>query len=341
MRRLAFVRFLVDQGVDQARLPQPLAATSVLSFHDAVELFLVLVGEHLQANLPTQIHFADYWGKLQPYLPQGSHLPGKKAMERMNKIRVNHKHHGSIPSQTDIEQVRADVGTFLSDATTLVFDADFFAVDMAALVTRPKTAALLARAEERVEAGEMVEAFVDLAYAFDEMVSYYGRRYYDMFELPGPLHLGPTVRPIGRRWLPRLSNGDGPPSVEEMAHARSLTRGLEALAAVQRSVQVLAAGIPYDQYARFRVLTPDIVYHDGELSARITEFQRDRSHDDYLFCRQFVVMAALQLRPAEDLMLLNESRKKLMGKSVGPWPESSYSYVGIDRIKVGEVSLFE
>jgi len=37
-------------------------------------------------------------------------------MRRMNKSRVNFKHHGSIPSATDLDQFRGDVTTFFTDA---------------------------------------------------------------------------------------------------------------------------------------------------------------------------------------------------------------------------------
>jgi hypothetical protein len=42
MNRLAFVRMEYQQGVEQARRPEPLSFASLLLFHDCVELFLVL-----------------------------------------------------------------------------------------------------------------------------------------------------------------------------------------------------------------------------------------------------------------------------------------------------------
>lgn len=47
VRRLAFIRFFYGQGLEQAGRPQPMAATALLSFHDAVEMFLLLAAEHL------------------------------------------------------------------------------------------------------------------------------------------------------------------------------------------------------------------------------------------------------------------------------------------------------
>ena len=54
MQRLAFIRMLHQQGNEQAQLPNPIRVTCILTLHDAVELFSVLVGDHLGANLKSQ-----------------------------------------------------------------------------------------------------------------------------------------------------------------------------------------------------------------------------------------------------------------------------------------------
>lgn len=51
MKRLAFVQMLFLQGVEQSRLPEPLNVTSVLTLHDASELFLGMAAEKLGARL--------------------------------------------------------------------------------------------------------------------------------------------------------------------------------------------------------------------------------------------------------------------------------------------------
>jgi hypothetical protein len=110
MKRLAFIRLLYQQGVDQSSLPEPLTFTSVLAFHDAVELFLVLAGEHLGANPPEHLPFMKYWTELHPNkLAGGVELSGKVGMDRLNRIRNGFKHAGTMPGLAAIEQARADV----------------------------------------------------------------------------------------------------------------------------------------------------------------------------------------------------------------------------------------
>ena len=63
--RLAFIRFLYSEGVQQSRRPQPLASTAVLSFHDAVEMFLLLAAEHLRVNLSRNVTFDGYFSEIE------------------------------------------------------------------------------------------------------------------------------------------------------------------------------------------------------------------------------------------------------------------------------------
>ena len=85
MKRLAFIQMLFFQGIEQSRLPEPLNVTSVLSLHDASELFLVLAAEKLGAPLShRQVPFIEYWTLLNPSnLPGGVVLSGAKEMRRL------------------------------------------------------------------------------------------------------------------------------------------------------------------------------------------------------------------------------------------------------------------
>jgi hypothetical protein len=53
---------LYQQGIEQARRPEPLSLASLLTFHDSVELFLVLAADHLghryRAATPTSVILA-------------------------------------------------------------------------------------------------------------------------------------------------------------------------------------------------------------------------------------------------------------------------------------------
>ena len=71
-RRLSFIRYLYTQAVEQADQPEPFSAASILSFHDAIEMFLGLACEHRNVSVPTGIKFMEHWKYLDPALqPDG------------------------------------------------------------------------------------------------------------------------------------------------------------------------------------------------------------------------------------------------------------------------------
>lgn len=174
VRRLAFIRFLYLQGLEQAGRPQPLAATALLSFHDAVEMFLLLAAEHLNVNLDRNTTFDGYWTQIAAQA--GVQLPSRNAMRRMNNSRVNFKHHGSIPSATDLDQFRGDVTTFFTDATQAVFAGDFTSIDMTDLITQQAALTRIRDAETHASQGDYVEALALLSEALDDLLDDYADR---------------------------------------------------------------------------------------------------------------------------------------------------------------------
>ncbi|NSC25190.1 hypothetical protein FM076_30150 [Streptomyces albus subsp. chlorinus] len=193
IQRLAFIRFLHKQGMHQSAQPEPVSGTAILSFQDAAEHFLLLSAEHLEINIPGDIKFLQYWERLQPALPGNQPLPGKHPLGRMNKLRVDLKHHGTIPSASAIAQAKADITAFFTDATPLVFGVDFATVDMADLVTRSKTVEILKAAQDRVDQGNIPAAMAGLRIAFNELISYYGERR-ERGNARAPFSFGPTLK---------------------------------------------------------------------------------------------------------------------------------------------------
>jgi hypothetical protein len=89
-----------------------MSSAAILSFHDAVELFYVLALDHKAVQVNPKTPFEDYWGELSKKVPN---LSGRRGMERLNRVRVNLKHHGSIPGTQQIVDARTEVDTFLAE----------------------------------------------------------------------------------------------------------------------------------------------------------------------------------------------------------------------------------
>ena len=240
-----FVRFLYNQGLEQARHPQPLATAALLSFHDAVEMFLGLAADHLGVNLSPNVNFDGYFAEIKQ--GAGVDLPGRHPMRRMNRSRVNLKHHGLFPSPTDLEQFKGDVTTFLTDAATMVFKVDFLSLDMIDLVTQPKALSLLRSAETQAGQGDHTEALALLSEAFQDLLNDYAdRKQAADKSSPYTLWKRGSRTMFGQNHDPEL--------------AKRLTEVEAGLERFQRAFRVLAMGVDYQRYARFELLVPWVVY---------------------------------------------------------------------------------
>ncbi|GAH70959.1 unnamed protein product [marine sediment metagenome] len=62
LKRLSFIKYLYQLGINQSRQKTPQNSISILMFHDSVELFLQLSTEYLSASPRANIGFMEYWG---------------------------------------------------------------------------------------------------------------------------------------------------------------------------------------------------------------------------------------------------------------------------------------
>lgn len=111
MNRLAFIRLLYLQGIEQYSQPRPLSAASILTFHDTAELFLILAADHLQAGPVSQNpSLLQYWTVLRPRRGfTGVELSGQHGIARLISVRNDLKHLGALPSAEAVDDARSSV----------------------------------------------------------------------------------------------------------------------------------------------------------------------------------------------------------------------------------------
>lgn len=299
--RLAFIRYLHHQAAQQGRLPEPQSSAAVLLLHDAVEAFLLLAAEHLGTAAPRE--FGQYWDVLSPGKLQGGiDLAVKQGMVRLNKVRVNLKHHGVQPSKASIDLSLVDAATFFAANTRLVFGIDYDQVSMADVIEQEKVRELVRKAESANAGGDHVAAMVALSDACELLLlprESNSRRH-------SPLRFGETIPRLGsdlRKIEQALQPSGNDRGIDIHANdrrflAKHIGALTEALAALQAAARVTALGIDYSAYLRFARLTPDHV--DNVTGVREYRVLKDYAPttQDVEFCYQFVVSASLRLTEA-------------------------------------------
>jgi hypothetical protein len=303
MNHLAFIRLLHQQAIEQTQQPEPLNLASLLTFHDCVELFLVLAADHLGAHLPRRDPgFIDYWQILQrtEKFPAGVDLSGQSAMDRLNRHRNALKHVGAFPGREAVEDARSSVSAFFEENTPTVFAVDFAAIDMADVVQEPTRGRIKAAAAAEA-AGDRKEAMAQLAEAFDELFHPYSG---SPTGFPRSYGFGPTVSaggfPIGLGSAMNTvasnihsNHSQGLRTIGQKAD-KQIDQLKEAVAAIQRGMRVVAMGIDYTRYDQFTQLTPQ-VYGTGEDRRVDTEAGYAPNRDEYEDCVQFVITVALRV----------------------------------------------
>jgi hypothetical protein len=136
MKNLAFIRLLHRQGIEQSLLPEPLSFTSVLTFHDAVELFLIVTAEHLGAVVKDRDPFIKrFFEGLHPSnFPGGVELQGQYGIKRLNDLRNGFKHTAGFPGTNAIADVKADTAHFFLENTPRVVGFAFEDIVLAEVV---------------------------------------------------------------------------------------------------------------------------------------------------------------------------------------------------------------
>ena len=116
-----------------------------------------------------------YWEILKE-LPNGTSLGYKTAMQRLNTLRVNLKHSGIRPNESEVESTRGSVTSFFEDTTPIIFDVDFDKISMADLVAFIPARERLNLATVPMEQDKFGESLIEISIAFDMIVEDYETR---------------------------------------------------------------------------------------------------------------------------------------------------------------------
>jgi len=290
IERLAFIKNLYSIGVEQSKREEPLCWMSILTFHDAVELFLALASEHLDLDVRLRdIKFMEYWSLLSKILKEKGkgELTQRISMEKLNKARVDFKHYGNPPSRSVIEDFRASTMNFLDENTRVVFDVEFSEISLVELVKYEAAKKSLKEAREMLGKNEIENSLDKTALAFAQLTDDYETRKMDEFGR-SPFFFGEEMYFLSSFSMEiRGRLGD------------FIDKTKESVEALQEAVKILSLGLDYKRYARFRLLTPHVerVMNGTYHIVRIQRGSRGLpTVEEVQFCIDFVIESAIALQ---------------------------------------------
>lgn len=291
VRRLAFIKYLYQTAVSQSKAPAPLNCASLLTMHDAVELFLQLASEYLNVGA-LQPGFMDYWDLLNKKLDPKA-LEQKESMRRLNKARVALKHNGIFPSDLDIEGFRASTTNFFQGNLPLVFAVGFADITLIEFVNPESSRLKLQEAEEQIRNDDTLTALDNIALAFEEMIADYEDRKRTESD-SSPFYFGRSMTFLTSFQLGLNRSSSLHLERKLVDFVDEVTESIEAM---QEAMKMLALGLEYRRYSKFKHLTPDLsgVMGGDTICQRRFEESEKPSQEDARFCIDFVIESALAL----------------------------------------------
>jgi|GEM_PF-308408 len=291
LKRLAFIKYLHQLGNEQTRSSEPLSSVSILTFHDSVELFLQLLTDNLGINKPTEkIYFLDYWDLLAKNQTHHYILPYKNEMNRLNKIRVQLKHHGVLPSKQAIDEAKVIVNLFFETNTKQVFNLEYSEISLVDLVILEEAKILLKTAEKERKSKNLIDAIQNISLAFFHLTDDYEKR--KVIVNRSPFYFGYHLYRINRYGCENMDEDKmSEIEIELHHHIETLYQSIRELTS---ALKIIALGIDYRKYSKFDLIVPDIQRMKTTHWDPAAEL-KNITEDDVDFCFNFVIECSLKL----------------------------------------------
>ncbi len=300
MKRLAYIKYLYKFGVELSKKMKPLRCFSILTFHDAVELFLRLGLEVHEEILEKTKDFNPKKNEsileslLRRFEEGGLTLPYKEGIKKLNIIRNNLKHSGILPSDDDIEKCRLDVSRFFEENTPKLFNIEFSEITLSEIIANDKARKYLKKAESSIKTDKK-SAFLNVCEAYRCLRSDLRdfKEFYLSIYTPTET-LSEIERKYKHGYLIKRA-------IEELAN--NIESGLyETLPEIYETLNILILGADYNKYKTFKkiiqkynvIIKPSEVYRMRSLTG---EDPLDKiTIDEIEFCINFVIDLALSIQ---------------------------------------------
>ncbi len=281
-KRLAVIKQLYLQGVNQSYEVEPINGFSILSFHDSVEMFMKLCAEQKGIRIDRHTNFSDYFSKIPD-------LKGGSPMVSLNSRRVSLKHSGLLPSKLDIEISRRNTMDFFEENTPIFFGKRFGEISLISLIKYPSVCEYLEDSQVAINENKYEEAIKISQVAFKELLHCHHEENSKDFLNPFSevksftFHKSFFIKPeIGKRF-------------DKFVDDVSLS-----IPRLEEAVKIIGFGIDYRQYCKFRLFTPIIcveyVNDERQYSVGASDGRLIFNLQNARFCFDFVVLSALKLQ---------------------------------------------
>jgi mRNA-degrading endonuclease HigB of HigAB toxin-antitoxin module len=265
---------------EQLNKPEPLCNSSILTLHDAVELFLQLACENY--NIDTlKSDFMGYFSLLKNKII----LTQTETMKRFNQVRVSLKHHGTMVTKADLDSFKISCQNFFIENTKTVFDIDFDTISLIDLVSYIKTKEHLLLADNRMETKNYDEAIKEITLAFWEMIAEYKE---DKKEEYGELPVYFFTKDFNFH-----TKADMFLDKENINGFKQYVK--DSLESIEKILNILTLGINYQKFTKFYLMTPNYTRTFG--GCVLNKWKDiEYNNENVKWCFDFVIESCITLQ---------------------------------------------
>jgi hypothetical protein len=271
-KRLLYAKYLLSRARSAQGEGNELGvAVSLLLMHDAAEMLMLAVVDHLQVNMPKKWDFMDFWAEIKK-----SHAepPQRIAMESMNKMRVALKHNGTLPHAQTVRDLLPRLETLCEEVANTYLDGlNFGELSLADLIENDDVRNLLGETRRAFAANDKAEAFIKLKVAFDTLNR----------QLPDRVQLIRGPRSV--------VSGHWPHAIRQMVKEYE-----DVFGQMVRTVNMLTLGIDPIKHASFSGISPGVLWTmDGTPHVQVWRSYDDVPAEVFEIHFSFVVEVSLRI----------------------------------------------
>jgi hypothetical protein len=160
VKRLSLARHLFELGQTSLRSSNDLQLFSAANLlQDSVEAFLIAVAEYVGAEFDQNTKFDKYFVSIDTKISP-KELPFKTKLLRLNRIRVDSKHHGIQPARDECDRVAVSIREFFDEVSQSIFGSPFASISAIMLLDDGDPKNNLLDAKEALEVGKLEECVI-------------------------------------------------------------------------------------------------------------------------------------------------------------------------------------
>ncbi|RZB32490.1 MAG: hypothetical protein AEth_00501 [Candidatus Argoarchaeum ethanivorans] len=287
IKRLAFAKYLIERGNQESVNSEPLSFIALLHYHDALELSFDLVLEDKGINTK-DLGFMQYFERVNGWLRNNgkNEISLKPSLVRLKNRRVNLKHGGLFPSKMDIEESKFTANNTFEEICKNVYGLNAQKISLVELIENQRVNAFIKEAINSYDSDQR-KSIEKISFSFEFLLRDYEQSKSDLF-LKSPFYFGRNMTFLNSFHM-GLNHRD---KLSEFVDSVK-----ESIEAMQKAVKILAFGLDYKKYIKFRLLIPEPIWCIGNDMPKVSLGQNTKiSKEDFNFCINYLVECSLKLQ---------------------------------------------